>query len=192
MPPDILVNKIQKNCCLNFSWDAIYKVVSAMALHELSVKDHYVYQCMITCMGVFAVHVYVCTRACTLSDGVLSVFPFHHTSSCCMITSTVFYLSTCSTWKLFQRCLMSVLNIDLWKCYITYVRQTKASLNTYRCVCDYEVDGCYHGDAHVWPLTLLHCYYTQRENASDLRVCFRPCGHWLSLGLDMAGVHCLS
>lgn len=29
---------------------------------------------------------------------------------------------------------MSVLNIDLWKCYITYVRQTKASLQTYRCV----------------------------------------------------------
>ena len=39
-----------------------------------------------------------------------------------------------STPKLFQRCLMSVLNIDLWKCYITYVKQTKATLQTYRWV----------------------------------------------------------
>ena len=30
---------------------------------------------------------------------------------------------------------MSVLNIDLWKCYIAYVKQTKATLQTYRCVC---------------------------------------------------------
>lgn len=34
--------------------------------------------------------------------------------------------------KLFQRCLMKILNIDLWKCYITYVRETKSSLPNFR------------------------------------------------------------
>ncbi|CAK8683477.1 unnamed protein product [Clavelina lepadiformis] len=34
--------------------------------------------------------------------------------------------------KLFQRCLMRVLNIDLWKCYLTYVRETKSGLSSYR------------------------------------------------------------
>ncbi|XP_064401775.1 cleavage stimulation factor subunit 3-like [Halichondria panicea] len=34
--------------------------------------------------------------------------------------------------KLFQRSLMSVLHIDLWKCYISYVKDTKASLPSYR------------------------------------------------------------
>ncbi|XP_050047086.1 cleavage stimulation factor subunit 3 isoform X1 [Dermacentor andersoni] len=34
--------------------------------------------------------------------------------------------------KLFQRCLMKVLNIDLWRCYLTYVKETKGSLPTYR------------------------------------------------------------
>ena len=98
------------------------------------------------------------------------------------------YLSTCSTWKLFQRCLMSVLNIDLWKCYITYVRQTKASLNTYRCV---WLQG---GRMFPWWCTCVTFdpLCTQRENASDVWVCFRPCGHWLSLGLDMVGVHYIS
>lgn len=34
--------------------------------------------------------------------------------------------------KLFQRCLMKVLNIDLWKTYLNYVKDTKASLPTYK------------------------------------------------------------
>ncbi|XP_038072153.1 cleavage stimulation factor subunit 3-like [Patiria miniata] len=34
--------------------------------------------------------------------------------------------------KLFQRCLMKVLNIDLWKCYLSYVKETKGGLASYR------------------------------------------------------------
>lgn len=34
--------------------------------------------------------------------------------------------------KLFQRCLMKVLNIDLWKCYLHYVKETKGALPSYR------------------------------------------------------------
>lgn len=34
--------------------------------------------------------------------------------------------------KLFQRCLMKILNIDLWKLYLSYVKETKASLPTYK------------------------------------------------------------
>uniref|UniRef100_A0A6I8SHI8 Cleavage stimulation factor subunit 3 n=1 Tax=Xenopus tropicalis TaxID=8364 RepID=A0A6I8SHI8_XENTR len=34
--------------------------------------------------------------------------------------------------KLFQRCLMKVLHIDLWKCYVSYVRETKGKLASYK------------------------------------------------------------
>ncbi|XP_076344478.1 cleavage stimulation factor subunit su(f) isoform X2 [Tachypleus tridentatus] len=34
--------------------------------------------------------------------------------------------------KLFQRCLIKVLNIDLWRCYLNYVKETKGSLPSYR------------------------------------------------------------
>ncbi|KAI4880194.1 hypothetical protein NFI96_026030 [Prochilodus magdalenae] len=34
--------------------------------------------------------------------------------------------------KLFQRCLMKVLHIDLWKCYLSYVRETKGKLPNYK------------------------------------------------------------
>ncbi|KAH0516643.1 Cleavage stimulation factor subunit 3 [Microtus ochrogaster] len=34
--------------------------------------------------------------------------------------------------KLFQRCLMKVLHIDLWKCYLSYVRETKGKLPSYK------------------------------------------------------------
>jgi len=34
--------------------------------------------------------------------------------------------------KLFQRCLMKVLNIDLWRTYLNYVKDTKSSLTTYK------------------------------------------------------------
>ncbi|XP_014665029.1 PREDICTED: cleavage stimulation factor subunit 3-like [Priapulus caudatus] len=34
--------------------------------------------------------------------------------------------------KLFQRCLLKVLNIDLWRAYLNYVKDTKGSLPSYR------------------------------------------------------------
>ncbi|KTG33172.1 hypothetical protein cypCar_00022611 [Cyprinus carpio] len=34
--------------------------------------------------------------------------------------------------QLFQRCLMKVLHIDLWKCYLSYVRETKGKLPSYK------------------------------------------------------------
>ncbi|XP_077282939.1 cleavage stimulation factor subunit su(f) isoform X1 [Arctopsyche grandis] len=34
--------------------------------------------------------------------------------------------------KLFQRCLMKILNIDLWRLYLNYVKETKATLGTYK------------------------------------------------------------
>ena len=34
--------------------------------------------------------------------------------------------------QLFQRCLIRVLNIDLWRTYLLYVKETKASLNSYK------------------------------------------------------------
>ncbi|XP_046843995.1 cleavage stimulation factor subunit 3-like [Xenia sp. Carnegie-2017] len=34
--------------------------------------------------------------------------------------------------QLFQRCLMKVLNVDLWKSYLHYVKETKGSLPTFR------------------------------------------------------------
>lgn len=34
--------------------------------------------------------------------------------------------------QLFQRCLIKILNIDLWKLYLQYVRETKSSLPSYK------------------------------------------------------------
>jgi len=34
--------------------------------------------------------------------------------------------------QLFQRCLMKVLNIELWKLYLAYVKETKSTLPTYK------------------------------------------------------------
>ncbi|VDN33086.1 unnamed protein product [Gongylonema pulchrum] len=34
--------------------------------------------------------------------------------------------------ELFGRCLIHVLNIDLWKCYVFYVRETKGHLSSFR------------------------------------------------------------
>ncbi|CAI5441860.1 unnamed protein product [Caenorhabditis angaria] len=34
--------------------------------------------------------------------------------------------------KIFARCLVSVLNIDLWKCYVHYIFETKGQLSTFR------------------------------------------------------------
>ena len=34
--------------------------------------------------------------------------------------------------KLFQRCLVKILNIDLWKLYLTYVKETKSGLSTHK------------------------------------------------------------
>ena len=41
-----------------------------------------------------------------------------------------YYVNVCL--QLFQRCLMKVLSIDLWKTYLQYIKQTKASLPTFR------------------------------------------------------------
>ena len=34
--------------------------------------------------------------------------------------------------KLFKRCLMTVLNLDLWKTYLSYIRETKENQTNYR------------------------------------------------------------
>ena len=34
--------------------------------------------------------------------------------------------------KLFQRCLIKILNIDLWRCYLQYIKDTKSSLPTFK------------------------------------------------------------
>ncbi|CAG2177667.1 unnamed protein product [Oppiella nova] len=34
--------------------------------------------------------------------------------------------------KLFQKCLIKVLNIDLWRCYLSYIKETKISLANFR------------------------------------------------------------
>ena len=85
--------------------------------------------------------------------------------------------------KLFQRCLMSVLNIDLWKCYITYVKQTKATLQTYRWV---------HRGQRLSPWwhtpSMLYCWL-QREAATDVWVCFGSCWYRLSFRVSLAGLH---
>lgn len=36
--------------------------------------------------------------------------------------------------KLFQRSLVKILNIDLWKLYLTYVKETKSGLSTHKSV----------------------------------------------------------
>ena len=41
-------------------------------------------------------------------------------------------LSPLSVLQLFQRCLVKILNIDLWKTYLNYVKETKSSLPTYK------------------------------------------------------------
>jgi hypothetical protein len=41
-------------------------------------------------------------------------------------------IKCCVSLQLFQRCLIKVLNIDLWKLYLTYVKETKAMLPTYK------------------------------------------------------------
>lgn len=43
--------------------------------------------------------------------------------------------------QLFQRCLMKVLHIDLWKCYLSYVRETKGKLPSYK----YVIQLCLYG-----------------------------------------------
>ena len=84
--------------------------------------------------------------------------------------------------KLFQRCLMSVLNIDLWKCYITYVKQTKATLQTYRCVCEGQ-------RLSPWLHTFSFFWLLQREAATDLWVCLRSRWYWLPFRVSVAGFH---
>jgi len=39
--------------------------------------------------------------------------------------------------QLFQRCLIKVLNIDLWRCYLYYIKETKANLPSFRCWCGF-------------------------------------------------------
>ena len=41
-------------------------------------------------------------------------------------------IRSCPAPQLFQRCLIRVLSLDLWKTYLLYVKETKASLPTYK------------------------------------------------------------
>lgn len=46
--------------------------------------------------------------------------------------SCTFSSKSKSRFQLFERCLIKVLNIDLWKCYINYVRDTKGIAAAFR------------------------------------------------------------
>ncbi|KAI5716902.1 hypothetical protein M8J76_014431 [Diaphorina citri] len=61
--------------------------------------------------------------------------------------------------KLFQRCLIKVLNIDLWKLYLAYVKETKASLVTFKedgASVRFRAGQDRHGSAFVSDLERLH------------------------------------
>lgn len=59
---------------------------------------------------------------------------------CCLVRQMGLF-TVQSLAQLFQRCLMKVLHIDLWKCYLSYVRETKGKLPSYK----YVTWLCFHG-----------------------------------------------
>lgn len=76
--------------------------------------------------------------------------------------------------KLFQRCLMTVLQIDLWKCYIAYVRETKAALPGFR---------------YLQPMDIYALILTHIENGllcMTLYECICQCVYNLVLGACIA------
>jgi len=56
-----------------------------------------------------------------------------------------------SVFQLFQRCLIKILNIDLWKLYITYIKDTKGKLPSYRCVL--ELQHSPNNIVYIWFIT---------------------------------------
>lgn len=69
-------------------------------------------------------------QSCSL-NGVLKLKTIN-TSSTCTVNLSVDTMCKISLLQLFQRCLMKVLHIDLWKCYLAYVRETKGKLPSYK------------------------------------------------------------
>ncbi|KAK9876432.1 hypothetical protein WA026_012745 [Henosepilachna vigintioctopunctata] len=57
---------------------------------------------------------------------------FFSGSDSLLLDITKFSIFAFTFLQLFQRCLMKILNIELWKLYLAYVKETKASLPTYK------------------------------------------------------------
>ncbi|XP_019553197.1 protein suppressor of forked [Aedes albopictus] len=68
----------------------------------------------------------------TLYESLVSVFPTTARYWKIYIEQEMKYRNYERVEKLFQRCLVKILNIDLWKLYLTYVKETKAGLSTHK------------------------------------------------------------
>lgn len=63
--------------------------------------------------------------------------------------------------KLFTRCLIKVLNIDLWKTYLNYVKETKSMLPNYKYDCRLPI-------SRTWPfLYILRLQFHSREKMAQ-------------------------
>lgn len=69
--------------------------------------------------------------------------------------------------QLFQRCLLKVLSLDLWRCYINYIKNNKRSQENYRCVVHMEGQ-----------LLIIKSYVFLNKGkvGSSVRVCIKS--HW--------------
>ncbi|EDS40213.1 suppressor of forked [Culex quinquefasciatus] len=68
----------------------------------------------------------------SLYESLVSVFPTTARYWKIYIEQEMKYRNYERVEKLFQRCLVKILNIDLWKLYLTYVKETKAGLSTHK------------------------------------------------------------
>uniref|UniRef100_A0A182W069 Suppressor of forked domain-containing protein n=1 Tax=Anopheles minimus TaxID=112268 RepID=A0A182W069_9DIPT len=68
----------------------------------------------------------------SLYESLVSVFPTTARYWKVYIEQEMKYRNYERVEKLFQRCLVKILNIDLWKLYLTYVKETKAGLSTHK------------------------------------------------------------